>query len=229
MRRLDAAGQWATQGQPLPPGAELSRQEPARSASVAADVGVPLLQAAVTGGLVAGLLTFAAARLGYRGDLLTLWGGVALAISSVAWVALLGQHRRLLWAVEKLTGRDLDRDGQAGNPAKRRLEVHVKEGGHTAIVGADWLGMDDDRLVRFAAALVAGRGLAEGVWAKDRGTFPGGINDFRRVRGKLLEAGLIAWVNGQNPNLGYTLTRAGRAAFGSLAECAHTHTHEGAA
>jgi hypothetical protein len=47
-----------------PPGAEIERTTPARPANFSADVIVPGAQALLTGGLVAGLVTFGAARSG---------------------------------------------------------------------------------------------------------------------------------------------------------------------
>jgi hypothetical protein len=92
--------------------------------------------------------------------------------------------------------------------------------------------MDDDRLILLAAHLVRGGSLAEGDLGKNAAIFPAGINDFRKVRGKLITAGLIVLVNPDAPSQGHRVTPAGRAVFRRLAEeNAHTpaHTHKGAA
>jgi hypothetical protein len=174
----------------------------------------------LTGALTAGLLTFGAAQVWHDAEgLLTLWGGLTLAGTAGSWVFLLRDSRALLWSLERLTGRDLDGDGTRGDPAKRRLEVHVKEGGHTRIVGADWLGLDDANLIAFAQAVHKGRkALSEGAWGKDRACFPRGVNQYRAVRSKLVEAGMIRLANPATPSQGYTWTPAGRAMVKRLAE-----------
>jgi hypothetical protein len=211
----------------VPEGMELESSTPARPADVIADLVVPLGQAAVTGALLAGLVVFLVWELAPHldGDPVKVWAGLALGISAVAWLLLLADTRRLLWALERVTGRDLDRDGTAGPPGKRTLEVEVKEGNRRRIIGADWLGMDDDRLILLAAHLVRGGSLAEGALGKSSAIFPAGINDFRKVRGKLIEAGLIAQVNPDAPSQGHEVTPAGRAVFRRLVEEARTHAH----
>ena len=224
MRRIDAAAQpWAT-AEPGP-GGELQRES--RPADLVADLLVPLGQAGVTGSLVGGLIAYAVKALGYPGEILPLAGGLALAIAAGTWLLLLSDvRRRLLWAVERVTGQDLNHDGATGDPTKRVLEVHVKDGGQTRIVGADWLGIDDDRLIAFARGVIGGRGLAEGAWAKDKTAFPKGINEYRKLRGRLLEAGLIQKVSAAG-NVGFELTHAGRAVLGRLAALTLTHTNGG--
>ena len=208
-------------------GADLEMTTPTRPAGFVSDLVVPLGQAMITGGMISGLVTFAASRTEYDGDLLALWFGLALAIGTVAWVLLLVDTRRLLRVVEKLTGLDLDGDGVAGDPEKRVLEVHVNDGqGYTRIVESEWLGIDDDRLIAFAVGISNGRGLTEATWGKDRAVFPEGINSFRAFRSKLEEAGLISLVNPKASNLGYEVTAAGRAYFRRVSQCSHTHTHE---
>jgi hypothetical protein len=210
----------------MPP-AEVETTAPARPASFIADVVVPLVQAVVTGALVAGVVTAIAASRG-SGNLFALWGGLTLGISAIAWLVLLFDTRRLLWGIERLTGLDLDRDGTKGKPEQERrtIEVHLKQGGTTRIIGADWLGLDDDKLLMLAADLVRGRRLAESDLGRDRVIFSRGINEFRAVRSRLVEAGLICPVNPEAPSQGYTVTRPGRAVFERLAkDSAHTRTH----
>lgn len=130
MKRFDGVAGWVPatpQAQAIPPGAVVTSEAPARPASFAADLLVPLGQALVTGLLLAGLATFAAARLGYRGDLLTWWAGWDLAISAATWAILLRAHRRLLWAVERVTGLDLNKDGKTGKPQERLVIVNAPQ------------------------------------------------------------------------------------------------------
>lgn len=211
----------------IPAGMEMERKEPTRPADLIADLLVPIGQAGVTGGLLASAATFAALQfdLVARADALSLWVGLTLGIAAVAWLILLKATRALLYVIETLTGLDLDGDGAKGSP-KRTLEVRVKEGGHERIIGAEWLGMDDDELVLFAAGVARGRKLTEGEWAKDTAAFPQGINEFRRIRGKLLDAGMIERIKPAVENSSCRPTAAGQAFFSRLAECSHTHTHE---
>jgi hypothetical protein len=231
VKKYNGAAFWppSAQARTLPDGAEMETAVPARPAGIVADLLVPLGQAMVTGALLGGLLVFAVGEVapGFGGDLFKVWAITALAITAGTWLILLGQTRRLLWAVERLTGLDLDEDGTAGPPEKQAIEVHVRDGRQTRIIGSDWLGMSDDRLILFAAGLVRGRGLTEGEWGRDKAAFPKGINQFRAVRGKLQEAGLIEKVNPDAENSTYRLTAAGRAVFRRLAKLSHAHTHGG--
>ena len=233
MKRYQGAVRWApaSSSQVATTPAEVERAEATRAAGFTSDVVVPLVQSLVTGALIGGLALVMLEELlpTFGGDPLKVWIGVTLGVAAASWLLLLRDTRRLLWGIERLIGLDLDRDQEVGKPSKRTLEVEVKDGRTTRLVDADWLGIDDDRLILFAAGIMRGRGLTEGEWGKDTAVFPRGINSFRAVRGKLLEAGLIAPVNPDAPNLSYRVTPAGRAVFRRLAECAHAHTHEGEA
>jgi hypothetical protein len=183
----------------------------------------------VTGGLLAGAVTIVVGQTEWRhtGSLGTLWAGITLFVTTLVWLYLLRDSRRLLWSLERWTGKDIDQDGEIGKPVeKQTIEVVVKQGGHQRIIGADWLGLSDDQIIMLAADLARGRSLAEGDLGKDTVIFPRGINQFRAVRSKLTEAGLIAPVNPQAPNLGYEVTTAGKAVFRRLAkDNAHIRTH----
>lgn len=184
---------------------------PARPASLISDVLVPLLQALISGGLLAAVFVWVIGEI--RPDdpyLWTYWQGLALFLAAVFWLALLGQTRKLLWAAERWFDVDLDRDGYRGDPAKRTIDVKVQEGGHHTLVGSTYLEMDDDSMIRFAKGLQRGRKLTEGTWAKDP-AFPEGLNEFRRVRDKLLERELIEPIYPGRPNTSYRLTRGGQA------------------
>jgi hypothetical protein len=207
----------------LPPDAQIEQQIPQRPASVHADVLVPLVQALITGSLLSAVVAIIWHELsGF--PMFRIWVILTLATTSAAWILLLGETRRLLWGIERATGLDLNGDGIRGNP-RRVLEVELKTGNNTLFVGSDWLEINDEALLRFASQVVRRGRLAEGEWAKDRATFPHGINQYRKFRARLNDAGLIRPVNATNLNSGYELTPAGRAVFGKLAEHAHTRTH----
>lgn len=200
---------------------------PSRAPNLAGDLLVPLGQATVTGLLAGTLLSLALVGLNFPAPAWHVWIGASLLATTCSWVVLLVEHRRLLWRVETLVGYDLNHDGVVGSPEKRRLEVELHAGRSTVFVGSDFLEMDDDHLLAFATGLSRGNGLAEGDWGKNRRAFPGGINDFRAFRARLLAAGLVRFVNADAPNLGYVLTPSGRAVFRRLAEHANKEvTHE---
>jgi len=103
-------------------------QQPARPADFRSDVLVPLAQSVLTGVLLSGLVAFLVWRQSWDGDLGVLFLGLALTVSCLAWVVLLAQHRRLLWAAEKLTRVDLNGDKTVGDPRDRLLVLNASQG-----------------------------------------------------------------------------------------------------
>ena len=226
-RKFLIAQPWATQAQgraQLPADVdEIERISPSRQPSLESDVMVPAAWSFITGAMAT--LVFLAAAIASGAPLWPAWAG-GLGIMGCAWLWKSSVIHSLLQDIEIITNRDIDGDGQIGNqepPAPRTIEVHLKDGaGHTRIVSAGWLEMDDDNLLAFAAAVARGRSLAEGDIGKDKGIFPG-INDFRQVRARLVEAGLVALVVPGAPSQGYKFTPAGRAFIRGIN--AHTHAH----
>lgn len=117
----------AKQGK-LEAGTTLEQRAPSRPAELVADLLVPIGQAVFTGALLGGLVVFVASRTRYEGDLWALWLGVALAVATVTWVLLLMDSRRLLWALERATGLDINRDGTKGKPGERVVIVGAARG-----------------------------------------------------------------------------------------------------
>lgn len=108
-------------------------------------------------------------------------------------------------------------------PEKSILEVHVMENGlpgmQTRILGTDMLGITPENLEVFAAGVLSGRPISESEWNGDTRAFPRGINQFRRARSLMAEAGLIEKINPENPNSSYRLTSPrGETVFKRLAE-----------
>jgi hypothetical protein len=199
---------------------------PVRPAGLVPDLLVPLGQALVTGGLLASAVTVIVGQTDWRhsGSLGALWIGITLFVTALAWLYLLRDSRRLLWSLERLTGKDIDQDGRVGEPEPQTIEVVIQQSSHQRIISAGWLGLTDDQIVMLAVDLTRGRSLAEGDLGKDKVIFPRGINQYRDVRGKLVESGLLELVNPAAPAQGYRVTRAGRAVFKRLAQDnAHTH------
>ena len=228
MKQYRQATPWA-QAQEPPPGMEMTTSVPVRPAGFVSDVLVPLAQAAVTGALLAALLTvaaFALARDYIDAKPVAVWAGLALLIMTGAWVPLLIGHHRLLWAWETLTGQDINQDGQIGKPEKRLLRVEHTDGDSMHFVESEWLEIDDDNLSSFAKNVMRGRKLTEAAWGKDKLTFPGGINEFRAFRERCVDVGLIYRVNPDAENSTFDLTVFGRSVFGRIAEdAAHALTH----
>lgn len=171
----------------IPPGAELSREQPARPAGIVADLIVPLGQSAVTGALVAGVIALALGALtDWRGgDLLQVWAGLALAITAAVWCAILGQTRRLLWSLEILTGRDWDNDGATGKPAERLVVVGAQRAAAVATVNDA-----AERRSQFEAFVLALpiRGTAERTWAPILGR-----DTYLEYRTALFKCGWAKW------------------------------------
>lgn len=206
----------------LPPGAQVTTDVPARPPTFVSDVVVPLAQALVSGALVAGVIVYLMGEVvpWLEVNPAKVWMALALAIAGTAWALLLLEHRRHLWLHEVATGEKLPEP--AAN--KRTLEVVIKTGNFTQLVGAEWLEVDDAELIKFAQGLSETGNLTEGRWAK--GTFAEGINKFRAVRGKMEQAGLVANRTPKAKRPTYTLTKAGHAFVRRIAEYSHTLTHD---
>lgn len=203
MKRYNAVA-WKEERGTIPPGTQVETAVPARVASFTADLVVPLGQAVVTGAFVAGLATFAADRLGYDGDLVVWFLGWALAVSGLAWVVLLREHRRLLWVLERATGADLDRNGHVGKPAERVVIVNAGSGQRE-----QGRREEEQRRSDFAS-FVAGldvRGTALREWERDIGR-----EKYQEFRDVLIRCGWARWVSVKrdgtpNEKQGWELTK----------------------
>lgn len=179
---------------------------------------VPLVQALVTGALVAGLVVFGLNEVlpHIVGDAWTLWCWLTLAIAGVVWPLLLWDTRRLLWGVERMLGLDLDHDGHHGNPQRTVLTVEVQAGQTKRYVDTDWLDVEIDQLVTFARGVLGGMSLAEASWG---GVF-GSVPAYKQFRARMTEAGMLRLVNPQAPSQGFEATPAGRALCERIVEYA---------
>jgi hypothetical protein len=122
-----------------------------------------------------------------------------------------------LWQRERLERRDIDGDGHIGEPPTLTLELPEPNQRRTLFVD---LGISEARAIAFAKGIMAGRSLSVHEW-----TGKGGLctrQEFERLRAKLLEAGLVRWVNTNAHNQGVTLTRKGAVALGELAKLSPT-------
>jgi len=161
---------------------------------------VPLGQSLVTGALGAGLVVFGISELapGWDGSGLKVWAGLSLAISAVAWGVLLGQTRRLLWAIETRTGLDLDRDGETGKP-ERRLPIVLNGAKIAAVRQEQGRQADRDAFVAWLKLLpIQGTSLRD--WERDIGRAT-----YNEYRDYLIDHGLARW-NSTDQRQGWTLT-----------------------
>jgi len=189
----------------------MERQEPARAASFVADVGVPLTQAAITGAVVSGLVVFLVSELapGFDADLVKVWFGLALAISAFAWLVLLMDTRRLLWAVERVLGADLDGDRHLGKPKERVVVLNAGRG-QGAAAGRE----DVSRLRGFASfvARLPHKGTQLRSWEKELGR-----DVYQMYRDSLLDAGFARW-RSDDERQGWELSVPVREILSRLAE-----------
>lgn len=137
-----------------PPGATWERKTPAQ-AQRREDVGSALLWA-VGSWFVFGFLGLVLAIVKWEGEWLArgLVGGAL--IGALLWLALAVQWHRLLWKVERITGRDLDRDGHQGEPPRVvRVEIDERHAGGFSRRWGD-LPVDEEKMVDVALAIDGG-------------------------------------------------------------------------
>jgi hypothetical protein len=180
---------------------------PARAASVASDVLVPLLQAAVTG-VIAGLI-------GLLVILATGWAWwlplvIALVTFALIWLRLMQEHNEHLWIKEW-------HEQQAAPPAEihhiTRLTVQV-DGGRMVETEID---LPHDVMLKIARGVVnAGRPFSEREWS-GQGRLLSSPAEFRALRDKLLDMDFLRWKDDQRRNLGVEWTPEGWAMLQQLA------------
>ena len=178
---------------------------------------VPCVPTGMKTGVVAGAVTLAlCVAFGWQ---MRIAGAVALAVLALAWVWLLVDHRRLLWAVENLTHADVNRDGAIGQLEPARLVLEVKHSGGERS-GFDFLhlGIDQADFLTWARAVLDGRSLAVGQWVGRGRLFTRGQYD--ALMSELERAGIVRAADVRNPQSGRELSPAGRAA---LRACVREH------
>ena len=190
----------------IPVGVEWEKKMPAREANMQSDVFVPLVQSLVTG-LCAGV------GCGAIWDI-PVGFAVGAATMGVSWLILMGEHRRLLWIVEKIKNVDLDNDGAIGEPTTTRIEVDITDGNQkqTIFLG---LGIPQDKIVIFAKGILAGKSTSEGTWVGSGKLFSPA--EYNELRGELIDRKLAEWRNKDTPQQGWKLRLAGIAVFRKLA------------
>ena len=188
MKRYGTTAPWARPAQDLPQEvAEIETSQPARPADLVADLVVPFGQAMITGALLAGLFVVLLAEVvpDFDGDLLKVWAMIALGIAALAWLLLLVDTRRLLWAIEKLTGRDLDNDNQVGKPTERVVIVNAAKAQQEATQQANTQRASD--FSQFVAGL-ATKGTSQRSWEPELGRAT-----YQDYRDALIRLGWARW------------------------------------
>jgi len=101
--------------QPDPNYASRTVEAPARAASIESDVKVPLLQSLVGGAFIAGSTVSTWLYFGWHQPLL---GPAIVTFGTIGffWMNGVSELRSHLWRVEKIIGRDLNKDGAVGRP-----------------------------------------------------------------------------------------------------------------
>ncbi|MCD4738332.1 MAG: hypothetical protein K8R89_03620 [Anaerolineae bacterium] len=195
--------------------AEISFEEPARSASKEADVVVPLLQSLITGGIAALFVGSVAGGLAIQSGwswhtplLAALAGGAV--VTSIMWSNLLSDTRSLLRKIETYTQRDLDGDGVIGEPARVSFEVRRHEKQRHSTFFSE-LPISEESFTTWARAAVAEQSISQDSWTGSRGLFS--RSEYEELLDFLTRAWVIRWINPQAKAQGRVITNAGKAAL----------------
>ncbi len=198
----------------IPAGMEYERRRPVRNPTLESDVLTPVLQTAFTGAIGAAIGGAAAAIAAQPRPWAFALGAGAVALAAT-WAALLTDHRRLLWEIERITGQDFDGDGVSGDPVHvevepeprvTRVEVTEKRAnGNTRIRYTD-LPVKDSELEAIARAVLerrepfSQRGLGN-VLSQEQ---------YSETYERMIDAGLLRY-RGKSARAGVELTGSGRA------------------
>lgn len=172
-------------------------------------VGVPLVQAVVTGFSLA-------CAVGVYCWLLKVpdcWKyavGTFAGVQACAWLFLLAKWLRLVEPVERFLNRDIDGDGVVGEPQTIRIELKHNER-RTQFIDLPFA----DRLPDFSRAVLSGTSISESAWTGSNALFS--KREFFTLRDELLKSGVIRWRNEGAPAQGLELTPSGKAVVRYLA------------
>lgn len=189
-------------------------RRPARAPSLEADVIVPGVQAAFTAiaaAICAGLLAWA---FGWSWRVVAVMFGATLAVS---WLARMRVADSLLWEVERLTGRDVNHDGEIGQPHGAVLVNAWEARQEAALVRAD----DDAQSERQELTAFLHRCFVAGCSERAHGVKAGSgatRDAYCEHRDVLLSLGIAAWRNPAKPNAGWRLVVSHQRAVDLLAK-----------
>lgn len=190
---------------------ELEKVQPASNRAylhtAGAGAGLPLAQALISG-LMAGLLVLVICIISRSRYILEVSGLAMLLVTAGVWY-LTQRHWFSLTDVERLTGMDLNRDGNIGEPAPEVRVVidRIKENGHF-----------EQSRTSLPASQEQMQSLAQGIleyhlpftvreWT-GRGR-PFSVEQFNRLRGELMRRGLIEAASEKDARRGFVFTPEG--------------------
>ena len=129
--------------------------------------------------------------------------------------------KELLWAFEKITGRDWNKDGFEGEPQKPRVvSIEITNPDDNNL---QYLQIPEalfQKLPMIALLMKAGKPFSEGAMT---GTGrPLARSEFHQLRDILFERGLAAWRNPDHPTSGVELTVRGKGVMRQVAELSTT-------
>jgi hypothetical protein len=176
-------------------------RRPARAPGLASDFAVPALQAFATG--IAGAVVAGVGVMLWDWQLRVILIAFGLTFAS-AWVWRLRLADALLWEVERLTGFDINHDGNLGqpgravlvNPATARAEVMRETADTTAEA-------ERQELARFLHRCFT-TGTSEAAHGITRGSGSQRA-DYIRRRDVLLSLGIAQWRNENRPSAGWRI------------------------
>jgi hypothetical protein len=181
-------------------GFRVESQTPLRVSRVESEVIVPLLQTAITAGIVAVGLAVLTWRLDWSWDV-PIIGFVGVLAAMWAWRLL--RSDRLMWALERMTGEDLNHDKAIGkpgitlfNPEAARQEAR----GHAQQQQSE---SAKSELIAFV-----GRCAVSGTSEGSLGIAPGRRGDYVECRDALLHLGIAEWTDPQRRSAGWRLVVA---------------------
>lgn len=200
----------------LPPGvSQVTREVPIRAPSVTGDVWAPLLIALISALVVflsAGTLALVA---GWTVKVPLVFAGATLA---AIWFGHLSRGwDRLIWAVEELSGVDVNQDGDVGKPT---ISIEVSTRDDPNSLSYLHLPGTADQLRALAAGVVyQSRPLSEAEWTGSGA--PYSRREFRDLMARLDAAGAIRWKDERYKTQGREVTAFGRRVLAQLAEGTH--------
>ena len=172
---------------------------------------LPFLQASITGAILGSLALILAYT--WRARDPWTWGGlVAVLAWAITWLQL-QRHWFTLTNLEKLTGLDLDGNGEIGNEPQRPAEIRIKlseinDGGHYHETVYP-LPATLEQMQALAEGLTQGLPFSERTWTGSGRPFS--VNEFRALRSEMIKRGLLILASDKDPRQGYSLTKPGRA------------------
>lgn len=195
---LPRAAEKSTDAAPV---SEYERRKAQRAVTLETDAHVPMTQAlftAATFGASAGLLAWAFGW-SWRVPVVVL----ALALT-LGWLWRLRLMDGLLWEIETITGRDVNRDGQVGKPTFAPVIVNAHDARQEAARAqrANANQSELDELLRFVARC-ANVGCSEA--AQGIGTSPSARAEFARKRDTLIALGVARWKDANRRRCGWEL------------------------